>query len=434
MSVTPTLVTPTPVGPTSVGLPTQRVTAIRAPRRFFFGLFLAQFGIFVALITPVVVSMQLKATQLAPDNPAGLIGAVLPFGALGALLANPLAGALSDRTRTRWGRRRPWLVGGIVVFVGALVCVAYVQDQLSLTIAWVLAQVAANAALAALFASFADNVPGFQRGWGSSVIAVAQNVAILAGVYLSVGLTSNLSMLFIAPGVLAVGFVLVYAFVVRDELPDNKLEPLTFLTVISSFWTNPVKNPDFGFAWWSRFLITLATCMFTTYRFLYMQQHLGIKSEPDAAAAVALGVLLYTVALLVSSAISGWISDRTGRRKIFVGGSTALFGFGLTLLAHADTVEWFYCAELVMGLAFGVYTAVDNALVVDVLPDADQPGKDLGVFNIANAMPQTLAPAVALFFLGIGSAANQNYAAMLWAAGAIGILGALAIIPIKRVR
>lgn len=174
--------------------------------------------------------------------------------------------------------------------------------------------------------------------------------------------------------------------------------------------------------------------MFTTYRLLYMQDHLGIEDPAEAAAAVAFGVLLYTIALLVAAAVSGWLSDRLRRRKIFVGGSTLLFGVGLVMLAQAESVEGFYLAEVVMGLAYGVYTAVDQALIIDVLPNADRPGKDLGVINIANALPQSLAPAAGLFFLGVGSAGNTNYTAMLWAAGVVCLLGALVILPIKRVR
>ncbi|MDR6867573.1 MFS family permease [Microbacterium resistens] len=423
-----------PSAPVAAGPLTQPVASVRAPKRYFVGLFLGQFGLFVALLSPVMVSMQLKVQELAPEDPASLLGAVLPFGAFGAMLANPLAGALSDRTRTRWGRRRPWLVGGVAGLLIGLVLVAFAQDQLSLTLAWLLCQVAANATLAALVASFADNVPEFQRGVGSSVIAIAQNVAILAGTYLAVFLVGNLPVLFIAPGVLAIVLVLVYAFLLRDELPDYELKRFTWLNIIGSFWTNPLKNPDFGFAWWSRFLITLATMMFTTYRLLYMQEHLGLADPAQATAAVAQGVLFYTIALLVSSAVSGWLSDRTGRRKVFVAGSTLLFGVGLVTLAHADTVEVFYLAEVVMGLAYGVYVAVDQALVVDVLPNADRPGKDLGVINIANALPQSLAPAFALIFLGIGVEGSSNYTAMLWAAGGVCLLGALAVLPIKRVR
>lgn len=413
---------------------TQPVSTMKVGAGYQLALFLGQFGLFVALMAPVMVSMQLKASQLSPDNPAALIGAVLPVGALGALFANPLAGALSDRTRTRWGRRRPWMLAGVTLFLVALVWIAYAPDQLQLTFAWLLAQVAANATLANLTASFADNVPQFQRGKSSSIIALAQNIAILAGTYLSVFFVANLPVLFIAPGVLAVVLILVYCFVARDDLPTYRLKKFTWINLISSFWTNPIKNPDFGFAWWSRFLIIFATFMFTTYRLLYMQDHLGIEDEKEATAAVAFGVLLYTIVLMVAAAVSGWLSDRFRRRKVFVGGSTALFAVGLVVLAHADSVGTFYVAEVIMGFAYGIYSAVDTALVVDVLPNADRPGKDLGVINIANALPQSLAPAVALWLLQVGSPDAQNYTLMLWGAGAAAVLGALAVIPIKRVR
>jgi len=413
---------------------TQPVSTEPVGKGYLAALGFAQFGLFVALLSPVFVSMQLKAEQLDPGNAAAVIGQVLPVGAFGALLANPLIGALSDRTRTRWGRRRPYLVGGVLLLTVALAWVAFSPDQLNLTLAWLLAQLAANAVLATLVASFADNVPQLQRGRASSIIALATNVAILAGLYLAVFLVGNLPVLFVAPGVLAIVLVLVYAVVARDELPEYTIKKFTFVNLVSSFWTNPVKNPDFGLAWWSRFLITLGTFMFTTYRLLYMRDQLGIEDVAEATAAVAFGVLLYTIALLVSAAVSGWLSDRTGRRKIFVGGSTALFAVGLIMLAHADDVQHFYVAEVVMGFAYGIYAAVDTALVVDVLPNADRPGKDLGVINIANALPQSLAPALGLALLGIGSAANDNYTLMLWGAGIVTLIGALVIIPIKRVR
>ncbi|MDO3697651.1 MFS transporter, partial [Curtobacterium flaccumfaciens] len=289
---------------------TQPVSTVKVGIGYQIALFLGQFGLFVALMAPVYVSMQLKAQALVGDDAANVIGSVLPIGAFGALIMNPLAGALSDRTRTRWGRRRPWLLSGVVVFAIALAWIAYSPDVLNLTLAWLLAQLAANATLATLLASFADNVPQLQRGRSSSIIALAQNIAVLAGTYLSVFFVANLPVLFIAPGILAIILVAVYAVVARDELPTYKLKKFTFLNLIASFWTNPVKNPDFAFAWWSRFLIIFATFMFTTYRLLYMEQHLGIESAKEATAAVAFGVLLYTIALLVSAALSGWASDK----------------------------------------------------------------------------------------------------------------------------
>jgi MFS family permease len=392
----------------------------------------AQFGIFVAILSPVFVSMQLKAQELNPGNPASVIGTVLPIGAIGALVGNPLFGALSDRTRTRWGRRKPWLLGGIVALLVGLALVSVSTNMVTLTIAWMICQLASNAASAALMASFADNVPEAQRGRASSTLALAQNVSILAGSYGAVLLVENLPVLFIAPGVIGVACVIVYVLATPDRLPETTVPPFSLTRLLGCFWTNPVRYPDFGLAWASRFLVILAAFMFTTYRLLYMQQHLGLEAN-DAVTAVANGVLLYTIALFIGTASSGWLSDRLHRRKIFVAGSTLVFGVGLVILAFADTVGVFYLAEIIMGLAFGIYAAVDTALVVDVLPDPDKPGKDLGVMNMANSLPQSLAPALALALLGIGGG-SDTYPALLWGAGIIAAVGAAVIIPIRGVR
>jgi MFS family permease len=164
-----------------------------------------------------------------------------------------------------------------------------------------------------------------------------------------------------------------------------------------------------------------------------MQDRLGLSLE-DAPSAVSLGVLIYTIALVASGWVAGKISDRTGRRKVFVAGSTALFAVGTILLAHVGSVTGFYVVEAVLGVAYGVYVGVDLALVVDVLPNPDDAGKDLGVFNMANALPQSAAPGLGAALLAFNSANNQNYDLLLYTAGAAAIIGALIVLPIKGVR
>jgi len=202
---------------------------------------------------------------------------------------------------------------------------------------------------------------------------------------------------------------------------------------VTTFWVNPAKYPDFALAWWSRFLITLATFMFTTFRLFFLQDKLGV-SKDKAPAAVTIGVLVYTIALVAAGWVAGKISDRTGRRKFLVAGSTLLFGIGIVSLAHVTTVGQFYMVEALMGVAFGIYVGVDLALVVDVLPNPDDAGKDLGVFNMANALPQTVAPVFGAALLAVSSADNQNYELLLYTAGAASLLGALVVLPIKKVR
>ena len=198
-------------------------------------------------------------------------------------------------------------------------------------------------------------------------------------------------------------------------------------------WVNPRRYPDFAFAWWSRFLITLASFMFTAFRLFYMQDRLGISLD-DAPAKVSTGVLIYTVALVASGWVAGKISDRIDRRKIFVAGSTVLFAVGTALLVHVSTLGGFYLVEAMLGLAYGIYVGVDLALVVDVLPNPDDAGKDLGVFNMANALPQSAAPGLGAALLAFSSANNQNYELLLYTAGVAALIGALVVLPIKKVK
>lgn len=112
--------------------------------------------------------------------------------------------------------------------------------------------------------------------------------------------------------------------------------------------------------------------------------------------------------------------------------ATLVFGLGLVLLIGADSIGTFYVAEVVCGLGYGMYVGVDLALVIDVLPDPDDAAKDLGVFNIASAVPQSIAPALGAVLVGVGG--SDNYALLLVTAAVICVAGALAIVPVKKVR
>ncbi len=239
--------------------------------------------------------------------------------------------------------------------------------------------------------------------------------------------------MFVAPAILAILAMGLFAVVLPDQHLPVKPPPMTLAQWVTTFWVSPREHPDFGLAWLSRFLIILATFMFTTYRLFFVQDRIHLPTD-EAVAAISTGVLIYTIALVASGYVAGYISDRTGRRKVLVASSAVIFGLGTAVLAHVSTLSGFYVAEAIMGFAYGIYMGVDLALVVDVLPNPDDSGKDLGVFNIANALPQTLAPIVGAFFLSINSIPKQNYTMLLWAAGIAAIIGGIVVLPIKKAK
>lgn len=397
---------------------------------------LAQLFFFIALLGPAIVAIQVKAISMFPgDNTAqtNAISQIAGLGALGAVFANVIFGQISDRTTWSWGRRRPWLVIGILGMTVGLVMMGLFNTVPLVAAGWLIAQIGANATLAPFVAVISDQISKTQRARVSSWISIAQNLAVLIATYLADALQTNLKLLFIGPTIPAILFMVWFAFVLPDKRMPVRPPRFGFVEMLRTFWVNPIAHPDYALAWWGRFLITFATYAFTTYRLMYLIHRVDL-TQAEATRVVTISVLIYTIVLMSASFVGGWLSDMFHRRKVFVMLASVLFGIGTALLAHTTTVGMFYCVEAIMGLAYGIYVAVDLALVVDVLPNPDNAGKDLGVFNIANALPQSLAPYIAPFFLAIGSVENTNYPALCYMAGICAIIGGILVIPIKKVK
>ena len=410
--------------------------AFDKPRPWWFvlGIMLGQLGIFIALMGPATVSIQIKASQLAssPAEAASITAFAVAPGALAAVIFNALGGRISDRSTSRFGRRRPWLIVGALGMLVGLALIALAPGAALMAVGWFLAQAAGNLALAAYVASIADQLSPAQYGRASGLVGIASNLAVMIATWLASVLTGNMIALFLVPGLIGMVLVLVFAFMLPEPvLRENRL-PFNLRELVLTFWRNPVKFPDFGLAWGGRFTIILASFMFTTFRVLYMENHLGLDAG-SATLAVATGVTIYTVTSMVASLLAGWLSDVLGRRKILVAASILIFGLATYLLLHADTVTAFYVVEAIMGLAYGTYIAVDLALVLEVLPDREQAGKDMGVFNIANALPQSLAPAFGGFLLA-NLGGGTDFTALLVAALVAAVIGAVLTMFIRGVK
>lgn len=410
-----------------------------AKRSYIAWLLISQLIFFIALLGPAIVGIGIKITSLVDSgvitqNDATAGAAVLGgFGALFATVANVVFGRLSDRTTSRLGRRRIWIVTGTVIMTVAFAIMALAPDLLVATIGWSLAQLGANMTLAPFIATLADQVPKFQRGKVTAALGIAQNVGILGGTYVAQIFLDQLFIMFVGPSILAIVAMIIFAFVLPDKQLPAKPPRATFRDWIETFWVSPVKNPDYALAWWSRFLITFASFGFTTFRYFYLTMHVGIP-EGEVVGVISTSVLIYTIALIAASYFAGWLSDRIGKRKVFVWSSTALFAIGTFALIFVQDVGTFYILEALLGLAYGIYVGVDLALVVDVLPNPEESGKDLGVFNIANALPQTFAPLIGGILVYVSDPTGNNYGLWFSVCAVAAILGAIAIFPIKKVR
>jgi MFS family permease len=383
-------------------------------------------------LAPVLVTLALKVNSLVGIHQApGSLGLVAGIGALVSLFGNPFFGRMSDRTWSSLGMRRPWMVIGLLVGSLGILVVALAPNIAVVLVGWCIAQLFFNALLAAMVAVVPDQVPVAQRGMVSGIVGICLPIASVGAAFLVKLFTGNQVVMFMAPCVVAAGFILVFAATLKDRRLDRESRPdWSLREFASTFYFNPRRSPDFAWAFTGRLLFTLAYAFLITYQAFYLLQKIG-SSIDQVPQQIFLGTLTQSAVLIAASLIGGRLSDRTGRRKIFVFTASIVYGFALFLVAIASNFNGYLVGMAISGLGFGVYMAVDVALVIDVLPDQDTAAKDLGVFNIAGALPFSIAPALAPAILAIG---HGSYGVLYAVAGICAIVGAGAILPVKRVR
>ena len=393
---------------------------------------LAYTGVWLALLTPVLVTIALRVRQIAPANAAAHLSLVLGVGAVFALIGNPLFGRLSDRTTSRWGMRRPWIVGGMLVGAAALSIIVWAPSIPFVLLGWCLAQLAFNAVLAAIVALLPDQVPVWQRGTVAGVLGICMPIGQVGGTFLVQFISSSVLLMFMLPVAIGFAAVLLLAFVLKDRtLPVASSAQPGVADLIESFRVNPRRNPDFAWAWLSRFLLVTGTAFLTTYQPFYLVDKLGyaVSAVPHL---IFTSMLVHASMVVITSLLTGRISDVLNRRKRFVVIAAAAYAVGLWVIAASGHYSGFLVGMAISGVGQGMYFATDLALVTQVLPNRQlDAAKDLGIFNIANALPQALAPALGPAILALS---GGDYTWLYIAAGALALSSSFAIMPLRSVR
>ncbi|WP_329545513.1 MFS transporter [Streptomyces sp. NBC_01356] len=405
-----------------------------APAKLVAGLALAQFGAYLAVLTPVMVTLALRVSQIVPEADRGAaLGQVLSVGALLAMLGNPVFGALSDRTTSRFGRRRPWLIGGMAAGIAGLLVVALGSSVLTLMLGWALAQLGINAALAALTSCVPDLIPPHQQARVSAICGICTSLSMIGGSALAQVFSGSMALAFLVPGVIGLAAVATLAAVMKDRpARAGAFEPYSVKEFLRSFWVNPRRHPDFAWNFAGRFLVYTGAACVTSYQVYFLMDRLGYDDD-QVTGKVLVGTLVMVTATAVGSLLGGQLSDRSGRRRPYVLGASLVMAVSLAMIASAESFGMYVAALVVFGVGNGLYLSVDMALAAAVLPNPDESAKDMGVLNIGNALPQSLVPIVAPGLLAIGGGSG-NYGALFLFGAVAAMLGAFAVQFIRSVK
>jgi MFS family permease len=406
----------------------------------------------MAQLTPIQLLLPAQVEDVVKG--ASWTDNVIAFGVISgiagvcALIAYPLTGALSDRTTSRFGRRRPWTVFGTLVFAISLVFLSIQGTITGVGIFWSTAIIGFCMVTASITATISDQVPVNQRGFVSGWISAPQAIGTILGLALVVVLSLSQVVGYVLVAILLVILVVPFALTVPDQPLRADQRPTGGLgTILQGFWINPIKHPDFGWTLLGRILVNLGNALGTTLLLYFLQYGLHEKAG-DAQNNLLILTAVYLVFFVIAALAFGRLSDAIGRRKVFVYIAAYLQAFAALILALVPDFSIAIGAAGLLGLGYGCYMAVDQALATQVLPDAHSRGKDLGIMNIATAVPQAVGPllgaVIVLWFaniaLGSSATATQSssqgagFAALFIASGILAVLGGIAMIPIKSVK
>ncbi|GHO64116.1 hypothetical protein KSC_030080 [Ktedonobacter sp. SOSP1-52] len=363
---------------------------------------------------------------------AQALSLISSLGVFCTMFVQPIVGILSDRTRSRFGRRTPWILFGGIVGALFMVSVRYAPTVAFIALLWTLAQAFLNLMSGPLTFTVADRVAESNRGTVSSLSALGNVLGgTIGAIIISILFASlKLDSYFLLGGVLIfsiVGFVWV-----AKEPPstDLRVPPHRWGDFFRGFLV-PLRDSDFRWVWIARILLLFGYSTSSTLNFFMLQSYIHpALSAAQATQMVPLLSIASLPAMVLALVIAGRLSDKLGRRKPFVITSSVLMAVAFIAPLISATLPALFVEAVLAGIAFGIYLPIDQALFVDILPDKDASGRDLGIANLATNFGQILGPLLAAQVVAL----TGSYG-MIWTIAAVlVIISAVVILPVKRVR
>ena len=400
------------------------------PGRVLVGQVIVKLALFATYAAFISVLLPARIADLDPAGKVASLAAISTVAFTLVAVAQPLIGALSDRTRSPLGRRVPWMITGAVIGGSAIGALGGAPTVLILGALWAIAQLALHALEVSMDAYLVDAFTPGRRGLAAGVTGLALVVGTAAGALLAGGFAERPD---VASWALAAGIglsVLVFAIIVRDRAsPPPHHHNRTFAATVRAAAATFVAHPDFAKILLWRVAYSIAYSVVFAY-LLYILTDLVDLPETDAARLVGVATALGSAAAAVFVIVGGWLSDRLRRRRVFLFvGNGAIIAGDVLLLARAEA-SIVLLAAVLFGAGLGLSISCGRALASQVLPSPNNgAATGLGLLSTAANIGQAAAPAIGAIVIGLG-----GYPAAFLVSIAGAAVGAVAVALVRTVR
>lgn len=388
------------------------------------GLALVNLALFAAYSGVLSVLLPQQVATIAPNSKVESLALVTSVSFAVTAIAQPLIGALSDRTVSRWGRRVPWMIAGAIAGGVALGAMGGATSVALLAVLWAAAQFALNGTDIASSVYLVDAFPAGRRGRVAGVLGLSAVVggaagSVVAGIFTSPGE----GYLLLAVAVLLAVAIFVVVFRERQTLDDAPRERIDWRAFLAGFWLDPRRHPDFAWVLAWRLVFAVAYGSVHGYLFYILTDYVGV-GESEAPGLVGQVTVVGGAGVLIAVVFGGWLSDRLGRRKPFLVAACLLVAIANIVPLIAPSLPGIIALAGALGFALGLAIACGTALASEVLPDpAGAAGRGLGIFNLGSNVGQAAAPLVAAVIIS-----SQGGYPALFIAGAILMLVAGSVV------
>ncbi|NCC66609.1 MAG: MFS transporter [Clostridia bacterium] len=361
------------------------------------------FSMMVILI-PITLLLTFKAKAMNPNEDAYtyIFSLVSGIGALFALFGNPLGGAISDRTTLKFGRRRTWIILGSVLGSAALACIPFVSTVWALLVLWCLTQLFYNFAFASYMALVPDQVDESRRGSISGILGLGMPVSIVIGYLIMTAMSSTtLAARFGVLAAIGVVVAVVTCAMIKDPRSDYKKTAGHKKASWKGIYPSTKKFPAFTWGMLTRFFMSMTYC-YQLYTSMMLMQRFKLD-EAQTTEYSTIIMVLSLASMAVSSIFGGMLSDKLRKQKPFIVSSVIVMVAGLIMVSLVKTLTLVAIGCIIINFGYGIYTAVDTALIARILPRKEDAAKDYGLMNVADALPQSVVPAMASPLIDLGS-------------------------------
>jgi MFS family permease len=347
---------------------------------------------------------------------------------------SPLGGYIADRTTVNFGRRRFWMVIGSIAGFICMYFFANANNITELTITWIGAQFFYGMVSTACYSIVPEQIAKEKFGRVSGLIGAATPACVMVGSMIVMGLYSEIpvqqKIMIIAVAQIIGGIIA--ALLVNEKPFKREMTHPAQQKVKNYIYPSFKKFPEFTWGLLTKLLINFTNAGLSMATLFYIARfHMNEKSIFELNALTSSGIIL----MVGAGIFGGFLSDKVKKQKPFVMGAALVSGLCMISFAFSHNITLVIIANFIFNFGFGMYNAVDSALVNRILPSAENYAKDISIMNVTTQLASSLVTFVAPVIIAFGATllGDDGYTFFFLLLAAFSILSALVVLPIPEV-